>query len=133
MVDFTDFKIGSKIKLKLSDDTTQEYVIVIVDEIEWSLHRHPFLVDLKIESSTDEEKWPLNTKILLSVKLEENKDIFSVHFQRMGIFKDDKNYSNINYDYYLQYDYIIHKLYFCVKHLQLQKGMIMNLQIICTN
>lgn len=29
-------------------------------------------------------------------KLEENKNIFSVHFQRIGIFKDDKNYSNIN-------------------------------------
>jgi hypothetical protein len=74
MVDFTDFKIGSKIKLKLSDDTTQEYVIVIVDEIEWSLHRHPFLVDLKIESSTDEEKWPLNTTMLLNVKIEEDKN-----------------------------------------------------------
>lgn len=73
MVDFTDFKIGSKVKLKLSDDTTQEYVIVIVDEIEWNMHRHPFLVDLKIESSTDEEKWPLNTTILLNVKLEEDK------------------------------------------------------------
>ena len=75
MVDFTDFKIGSKIKLKLSDDTTQEYVIVIVDEIEWSLHRHPFLVDLKIESSTDEEKWPLNTTMLLNVKIEEDKNL----------------------------------------------------------
>ena len=59
MVDFTEFKIGSKVKLKLSDDTTHEYVIVIVDEIEWNMHRHPFLVDLKIESSTDEEKWPV--------------------------------------------------------------------------
>jgi hypothetical protein len=74
MVDFSEFKIGSKVKLKLSDDTTQEYVVVIVDEIEWSLHRHPFLVDLKIESSTDEEKWPLNTTILLNVKLEEDKN-----------------------------------------------------------
>ena len=73
MVDFSEFKIGSKVKLRLSDDTTQEYVVAIVDEIEWSLHRHPFLVDLKIESSTDEEKWPLNTKILLNVKLEEDK------------------------------------------------------------
>jgi hypothetical protein len=74
MVDFSEFKIGSKIKLRLSDDTTQEYVVVIVDEIEWSVHRHPFLVDLKIESSTDETKWPLNTKILLNVKLEEDKN-----------------------------------------------------------
>lgn len=73
MVDFTDFKIGSKVKLKLSDETTQEYVVAIVDEIEWNLHRHPFLVDLKIESSTDEKKWPLNTTILLNVKIEEDK------------------------------------------------------------
>ena len=69
----TDFKIGSKVKLKLSDETTQEYVVAIVDEIEWNLHRHPFLVDLKIESSTDEKKWPLNTTILLNVKIEEDK------------------------------------------------------------
>ncbi len=74
MVDFTEFKIGSKVKLKLSDDSAQEYVVAVVDEIEWNLHRHPFLVDLKIESSTDEEKWPLNTTMLLSVKLEEDKN-----------------------------------------------------------
>lgn len=73
MVDFTDFKIGSKVKLELSDETTQEYVVAVVDEIEWNLHRHPFLVDLKIESSTDEGKWPINTTILLNVKIEEDK------------------------------------------------------------
>ena len=74
MVDFSEFKVGAKIKFRLSESKIHEYVVVVVDEIEWSLHRHPFLVDLKIESSTDEEKWPLNTKILLSVKLEENKE-----------------------------------------------------------
>jgi hypothetical protein len=74
MVDFTEFRIGSKVKLKLSDESTQEYVVAVVDEIEWNLHRHPFLVDLKIESSTDEEKWPVNTTMLLSVKLEEDKN-----------------------------------------------------------
>lgn len=74
MVDFTEFKVGSKIKFRLSENKKHEYVVVVVDEIEWSLHRHPFLVDLKIESSTDESKWPLNTKILLNVKLEEDKE-----------------------------------------------------------
>jgi len=74
MVDFTEFKVGSKIKFRLSENKKHEYVTVVVDEIEWSLHRHPFLVDLKIESSTDEKKWPINTKILLNVKLEENKE-----------------------------------------------------------
>lgn len=74
MVDFTEFKVGSKIKFRLSENKNHEYVVVVVDEIEWSLHRHPFLVNLMIESSTDEEKWPLNTKILLNVKLEENKE-----------------------------------------------------------
>jgi hypothetical protein len=72
MVDFSDFKIGTKVRLRLSDDT-EEYVVAIVDEIEWSLHRHPHLVDLKIESSTDESKWPPYSKILLNVKLEEEK------------------------------------------------------------
>lgn len=75
MVDFTEFKIGSKVRLRLSDESTQEYVVAIVDEIEWNLHRHPFLVDLKIESSTDEEKWPVDTKMLLNVKLEEDKEL----------------------------------------------------------
>ena len=73
MVDFNEFKIGSKVKLRLSDDATEEYVVAIVDEIEWNLHRHPHLVDLKIESSTDESKWPPSSKILLNVKIEEEK------------------------------------------------------------
>jgi hypothetical protein len=73
MVDFAEFRIGSKVKLKLSDESAQEYVVAVVDEIEWDIHRHPFLVDLKIESSTDEEKWPIDSTMLLSVKLEEDK------------------------------------------------------------
>ena len=39
MVDFTECKIGSKVKLKLSDDSAQEYVVAVVDEIEWNMHR----------------------------------------------------------------------------------------------
>jgi hypothetical protein len=74
MVDFTEFKVGSKIKFRLSENKKHEYVVLVVDEIEWNLHRHPFLVDLKIESSTDEGKWPLNTIILLNIKLEEDKE-----------------------------------------------------------
>ena len=74
MIDFTEFKVGSKIRFRLSEKKVHEYVVVVVDEIEWNLHRHPFLVDLKIESSTNEDKWPLDTKILLSIKLEENKE-----------------------------------------------------------
>lgn len=73
MVDFAEFRIGSKVKLKLSDESAQEYVVAVVDEIEWDIHRHPFLVDLKIESSTDEEKWPIDSTMLLSIKLEEDK------------------------------------------------------------
>ena len=73
MVDFNEFKIGAKVKLKLSDDATEEYVVAIVDEIEWNLHRHPHLVDLKIESSTDESKWPPSSTILLNVNLQEDK------------------------------------------------------------
>jgi len=73
MVDFNEFKIGAKIKLRLSDESAEEYVVATVDEIEWNLHRHPHLVDLKIESSTDESKWPPESKILLNVILEEEK------------------------------------------------------------
>ena len=73
MVDFNEFKIGSKVKLRLSDETTEEYVVATIDEIEWNLHRHPHLVDLKIESSTDESKWPPSSKILLNVIMEEEK------------------------------------------------------------
>lgn len=74
MVDFNEFKIGSKVKLRLADDAAEDYVVAIVDEIEWNLHRHPHLVDLKIESSTDECKWPPSSKILLNVKIEEEKE-----------------------------------------------------------
>lgn len=86
MVDFTEFKVGSKMKFRLSENEKHDYVVVMVDEIEWNLHRHPFLVDLKIESSTNEEKWPLNTKILLNVKLEENRE-----FDFLLKCPDDKN------------------------------------------
>lgn len=70
MIDFGEYNTGSNLKLKLTD--TKECVIeVSLEEIEWDLHRHPHLVDLKIINSSDEELWPIDSTIVLGLSIKE--------------------------------------------------------------
>jgi hypothetical protein len=70
MIDFRGYNTGSNLTLKLID--TKECIIeVSLDEIEWDLHRHPHLVDLKIISSSDEELWPIDSTIVLGLAVKD--------------------------------------------------------------
>lgn len=75
MIDFTNYKVGSKINMTLSDDNADTLVCVIVSETEWTLNRKPFLINLKIDESTDTINWPKDSTMLLEVNLEEEKEL----------------------------------------------------------
>lgn len=74
MIDLTNYKIGSKINMTLSNDNTDTLLCVIIDETEWGHNRKPFLINLKIDETTDTEKWPKDSTLLLEVNIDEEKE-----------------------------------------------------------
>ena len=75
MVDLTNYQTGSSLNMILSDDITDCLVTVVVKDVEWSHHREPFLINLKIDKTSDEENYPLGSIMRLEVILNENKEI----------------------------------------------------------
>lgn len=74
MIDFTDYKYGTKLNMTLTDDKSDVHVSAIVEEIEFAPNRTPFLVHLMLDESEDTTKWPNKSKITLEVKCEEDKE-----------------------------------------------------------
>jgi hypothetical protein len=74
IIDFTEYKYGTKLNMTLSDDKSDIHVSAIVEEIEWSPNRLPFLVHLMLDESEDPTKWPNKSKITLEVKCDEEKE-----------------------------------------------------------
>ena len=74
MIDFTEYKYGTKLNITLSDDNSDVHVAAIIEEIEWSPNRLPFLVHIRLDESEDTSKWPNKSKIVLEVKCDEDKE-----------------------------------------------------------
>jgi hypothetical protein len=74
MIDFTEYKYGTKLNMTLSDDNSDVHVAAIIEEIEWSPNRLPFLVHIRLDESEDTSKWPNRSKIVLEVKYNDEKE-----------------------------------------------------------
>ena len=74
MIDFTEYKYGTKLNITLSDKESDVNVAAIVEEIEFAPNRTPFLVHLTLDESEDTYKWPNKSKIVLEVKCNEDKE-----------------------------------------------------------
>jgi hypothetical protein len=74
MIDFTEYKYGTKLNITLSDKESDVHVAAIVEEISWAPNRTPFLVHLMLDESEDTSKWPNKSKIVLEVKCNEDKE-----------------------------------------------------------
>ena len=74
MIDFTEYKYGTKLNMTLTDDKSDVQVAAIVEEIEFAPNRLPFLVHLMLDESEDTSKWPNKSKIILEVKCDEDKE-----------------------------------------------------------
>ena len=53
IIDFTEYKYGTKLNMTLSDDKSDVKVAAIVEEISWAPNRTPFLVHLMIDDSEE--------------------------------------------------------------------------------
>lgn len=74
IIDFTEYKYGTKLNMTLSDDKSDVKVAAIVEEISWAPNRTPFLVHLILDESGDTTKWPNKSKIVLEVKCNDEKE-----------------------------------------------------------
>ena len=74
IIDFTEYKYGTKLNMTLSDDKSDVKVAAIVEEISWAPNRTPFLVHLMIDDSEDISKWPNKSKFVLEVTCNDEKE-----------------------------------------------------------
>jgi hypothetical protein len=74
IIDFTEYKYGTKLNMTLSDDKSDVKVAAIVEEISWAPNRTPFLVHLMIDDSEDNTKWPNKSKFVLEVSCNDEKE-----------------------------------------------------------
>jgi hypothetical protein len=74
IIDFTEYKYGTKLNMTLSDDKSDVKVAAIVEEISWAPNRTPFLVHLMIDDSEDISKWPNKSKFILEVTCNDEKE-----------------------------------------------------------
>lgn len=74
MLDLSELKMGSNVKIKISDSESEDIITASIGETEWCISRKPIAVHLEIKESTDTEKWPLNSKILLGFDVKEDEN-----------------------------------------------------------
>lgn len=74
IIDFTEYKYGTKLNMTLSDDKSDVKVSAIVEEVSWAPNRTPFLVHLMIDDSEDNTKWPNKSKFILEVSCNDEKE-----------------------------------------------------------
>ena len=61
MINWEQYSYNDKLDLTLvENDGTTVDLKVVFEDTEWTLHRHPYLADIKILESSDEFMYPLN-------------------------------------------------------------------------
>lgn len=74
IIDFTEYKYGTKLSMTLTDDNGDVKVAAIVEEVEFAPNRTPFLIHLMIDESEDTSKWPNKSKMVLEVSYNDEKE-----------------------------------------------------------
>ena len=73
MIDFTNFKQGTPLKISITEDDDSEIkVLAEVGDIEFAPNRTPFLINLIIAESEDYLKFPKDSIMVLEVNFQED-------------------------------------------------------------
>ncbi len=72
-MDLTSLERGSCVKIVINDGNTEEVITVSVVDTEWGISRKPVAINLEIKETTDSNKWPTNSKMLLGFDLKEDE------------------------------------------------------------
>ncbi len=74
MINLSDFRYGTKFNLTLSDSDSEVDICAELQEIEGAPNRKPFIAYLVIKDTEDISKWPKDSKILLEVNFDQDKE-----------------------------------------------------------
>lgn len=71
MIDWNQFEFNKELDIFIIDEDNVRYdLIVEIVEYEYNLHRHPQLVNLKINKTSNEEIYPINSIMRLPIQSE---------------------------------------------------------------
>ena len=72
MIDFTNFKQGTPLKLTITEDEKEINVLAKLGDIDFAPNRTPFLANLIIVESDDYSIFPENSVMILEVNFHED-------------------------------------------------------------
>jgi hypothetical protein len=72
MINWEEYNFNEEHNLQIVDDNETFTLKVKMIEYEWSLHREPYLADLKVIETNNEEIYPLDSIMRLPIKTKDN-------------------------------------------------------------
>ena len=71
MINWEDYKFNDEHKVQITDEEQIFTLKVKLVEYEWSLHREPYIADLKIIETNNEEVYPVDSIMRLPIETKE--------------------------------------------------------------
>ena len=71
MINWEDYKFNDEHNVQIIDENETFTLKIKMIEYEWSLNRKPYLADLKVIATTNEEIYPLDSIMRLPINTEE--------------------------------------------------------------
>lgn len=72
MINWVNYKFNEEHNLQIIDENETFNLKVKLVEYEWSLHRKPYIADLKVIETSDEETYPLDSIMRLPIETEDS-------------------------------------------------------------
>ena len=71
MINWEDYKFNDEHNVQIIDENETFTLKIKMIEYEWSVHRKPYLADLKVIETTNETMYPLDSIMRLPINTEE--------------------------------------------------------------
>jgi len=72
MINWEEYNLNEEHNVQIIDEEQTFTLKVKLIEYEWSLHREPYLADLKVLETNDETMYPLDSIMRLPIKTKDN-------------------------------------------------------------
>jgi hypothetical protein len=72
MINWEEYKFNEEHNVQIVDGENTFTLKVKMIEYEWSLHREPYIADLKVIETNDETMYPLDSIMRLPIKTQDN-------------------------------------------------------------
>ena len=95
MINWENYKFNEEHNVQIIDEDQTFTLKVKLIEYEWSLHREPYLADLKVLETNEETMYPLDSIMRLPIKTKDNVNFLLFSPIDMASAREFKRKGNI--------------------------------------